>query len=254
MRDQDFEPFIAMLDDVAALLNHGKPLSVGYKAMFFRAVAEHSLDDLRAAFDAHVKDPQRGHFMPAPANILAQIAGRAEDDGRPGPEEAWAISLCAQDEADTVVWTNEMADAWNVARPVLVGGDEVGARMAFREAYARMVANARHKRSPSTWNVSLGHDPARRKLALERATVAGWLPVREALEIEGPTGQPLLLAAAMDNPEIPQAAREAIERFRALVAAKAAQQGEDGVQKARTAQLKAEAAAMVGAYQCEDAA
>ena len=73
MREPDFDPFVSMLDDVAALLNHGKPLTAGYKSMFFRAVAKHPLDVVRNGFDAHVKDPQRGRFMPVPADILAQI-------------------------------------------------------------------------------------------------------------------------------------------------------------------------------------
>ena len=39
-----------------------------------------------------------------------------EQDGRPGADEAWAIALGALDEADTVVWTDEMAEAFAIAR------------------------------------------------------------------------------------------------------------------------------------------
>lgn len=250
MRESDFDPFLAMLDDVAALLNHGKPLTVGYKSMFFRAVADHSLDELRVAFDAHVKDPQRGHFMPAPANILAQIAGRAADDGRPGADEAWAIALVAKDEAETVVWTAETAAAWGIAKPVLANGDEVGARMSFRDAYHRLVNEARAGHRATAWNVSIGFDPARRDLALEHAVNVGRLPRTDAPMLAGPSGtQPILLAAAMDNPDIPQFARDAIQRFRDAMAAKAMRPGADGAEKARTNELKVEAAAMVEAYQ-----
>src|ERR1043165_278765 len=60
------------------------------------------------------------------------------DDGRPGPEEAWA--MIPQDEAPSVVWTQEMASAFGIALPLM--DDPVAARMAFKEAYAKAVAKA----------------------------------------------------------------------------------------------------------------
>lgn len=171
----DFEAFSALYDEVMGL--YGKAVTATQKAMFFRATAQHSLKAVRAAFDAHVGDPQRGRFAPLPADIVLQIEGAAADDGRPGPEEAWAIALQAADDTRTVVWTPEIAEAWGVARIVLRGGDEVGARMAFREAYSRLVAEARKRREPVAWSPTLGSDQRMRDEALRIAIDAGRLPL-----------------------------------------------------------------------------
>ncbi len=78
------------------------------------------------------------------------------DDGRPGPEEAWA--MIPKDERGSVVWTAEMADAMGVAMPLLLEGDAVAARVAFRERYVRIVADARDAGRPVDWSLSEGHD------------------------------------------------------------------------------------------------
>lgn len=78
------------------------------------------------------------------------------DDGRPGPEEAWA--MIPKDEAGSVVWTAEMADAMGVAMPLLLEGDAVAARVAFRERYVRVVADARDAGRTVDWSLSEGHD------------------------------------------------------------------------------------------------
>src|SRR3569832_801957 len=63
---------------------------------------------------------------------LPEILARIED-GRPGMEEAWA--MMPKSELASVVWTDEMAQAWGVASPMLAQGDLVGARQAFCQAY-----------------------------------------------------------------------------------------------------------------------
>lgn len=92
-----------------------------------------------------------------------------EGDGRPGADEAWAIAISAQDEAETVVWTDEIAHAFGVAKPILDARDKVGARMAFRDAYERMVRESRLACQPVRWVASIGHDPERRATALSAA-------------------------------------------------------------------------------------
>lgn len=84
---------------------------------------------------------------------------------RPSGDEAWAIAIRARDEAETVVWTEDMAEAWAICKPVMDAGDEVGARMAFRAAYDRM--------SGCVWTVSVGWDTERRAVALEQAQKKG---------------------------------------------------------------------------------
>lgn len=109
-------------------------------------------------------------------------------DGRPSADEAWASALDAVDEAATVVWTEEAQRAFAIARPVLDAGDKVGARMAFRDAYDRIVRESRESGVALAWSVSLGWDKGRRVTALQHAesvgrlshqTVAGLLPMMD---------------------------------------------------------------------------
>lgn len=88
---------------------------------------------------------------------------------RPSADEAWAIAIKAKDEAETVVWTEDMAQAWGLCKPVLDAGDEVGARMAFRASYERISGLG----GPIRWTVSHGWDAEKRAIALEKAKSAG---------------------------------------------------------------------------------
>lgn len=185
MRDADTGAFVALLADVFGLYPSAKSLTETQVAMFVRALAPYPLDQVRAALDAHVRDPQRGRWPPVPADVIAQMAAAAEADGRPGAEEAWAISLAASDERDTVVWSAEMAEAWTAARPVFSRGDEIGARMAFREVYQRLIAEARAARRPLAWSTSLGHDADRRAEAIGAAVQLGRLPQADLLALPG---------------------------------------------------------------------
>lgn len=90
-------------------------------------------------------------------------------DGHLAADEAWAIAIQAIDENETVVWTQEIAEAWGAARLIVAGGDEVGARMAFRSAYERRLTESRANGRRPKWFPSLGHDPAKRAPALETA-------------------------------------------------------------------------------------
>lgn len=89
------------------------------------------------------------------ALTVQDVVSRLDDD-RPGPEEAWA--MIPKDEFASVVWTAEMADALGVAMPLLLEGDAVAARVAFRERYVRVVAEARDAGRPVDWTLSQGHD------------------------------------------------------------------------------------------------
>lgn len=102
------------------------------------------------------------------------------DDGRPGAEEAWA--MIPADESQTVVWTSEMAEAYSVCCPLLTAGDKIAARMAFKEAYTRIVSRAKDEARRAEWQVSLGHDIEQRKRALNAAVESGLLTHKVASE------------------------------------------------------------------------
>ncbi|SEN66259.1 hypothetical protein [Halomonas caseinilytica] len=106
------------------------------------------------------------------------------------PNEAWALALASMDEAETVVWTEEIAQALGVASPILAEGDKVGARMAFLSAYERAVDQAKAVGRRPEWKPSLGHDPQRRETVLQEAVEDGKLPAPRAEALLPPPDKP----------------------------------------------------------------
>jgi hypothetical protein len=103
------------------------------------------------------------------------------DDGRPGPEEAWA--MIPRDEASSVVWTDEMAQAWGIAQPLLDEGDQIAARMAFLERYRKLIQAARDASTPVKWTPSLGQNPSGRESVLIEAARLGRLTVQHVAKL-----------------------------------------------------------------------
>lgn len=101
-------------------------------------------------------------------NVIKNI-----DDGRPGAEEAW--SMIPRDELTTTVWTDEMREAYGVASPLLYQGDQIGARMAFKEKYESCIIQAKTQGKPIKWTASLGYDKKGREEALVQALEQGKL-------------------------------------------------------------------------------
>ena len=125
--------------------------------------------------------------------------------GRMLPAEAYGLALTSADQQATVVWTDEIAQAWAVAAPLLDAGDKFGARQAFIEAYGRITGEARALRRRPVVQVSLGHDPEARTRAVQEAITAGRLPgglegltddLREQLQLPAPRA-----ALALPAPE-----------------------------------------------------
>ncbi len=128
---------------------------------------------------------------------LAAVLERIED-GHLLPNEAWAVAITAADEAATVVWSEEAAQAWaNSARALVAAGDRVAARMAFIETYQRLVREAKAQRRPAAYAMSLGHDASSRDGVLRAAVAAGQLPPGMVEPYLLPTGQPLALPAPL---------------------------------------------------------
>jgi hypothetical protein len=242
MVEADFTEFSELLDAVCSLLSRGAYVPNGTNtALFFRALQDHPINAVRDAFEAHVKDPQRGRFVPTPADVIAQLLGATENDGRRGTEEAWAMSLQAADEAVTLVRTDEMAMAWGVAQPVFALGDKVGARMAFREAYERLVAEARKARQPVRWLVSEGHDKRLRADVVRAAVADGRLSQWELQALPAPPVQPLLelvggteLSRESEAERTGRAALRALRNRLAQGAGADDEPGRDGQAKAHT--------------------
>jgi len=243
MIDRDRPAFAALLTD--ALAFYGKDASPFALDVWWQACKAFPLDVVRQAISRHAMDAERGRFAPLPADVIAQIEGRTAHDGRPGPEEAWAKSLRASDEAATVVWTAEMAQAWQACKPVFDLGDKVGARMAFREAYERLVRQARQASIPAQWMASLGWDASGREAALREAVDAGCLPASELAALPAPAADVALLAAPGSTPQaggIPEHIREQLRALRQrLTADEPVGPSKDALARAETARRKAAA-------------
>ena len=146
---------------------------------------------------------------------LCRQANPNAPGGHPSANEAWGLVLASLDESDTVVWTEQIAEAAGVAQPVLDVGDEVGARMAFRDAYERIL---RERPEKPRWFPSLGSDLGRRTAALDRAVRAGLLTQSHATGLLpapkdiGPIGAALFDGKPMQLADLAPEDRDRVRR------------------------------------------
>lgn len=119
------------------------------------------------------------------ADIMERLAGA---DGRPSADEAWGYALKAFDESASVLLNNEIIKALDAARPMLDERDKVGARMAFKSAYERLVDEAREKGEPVHWWPSLGHSQHGRETVINEGVERGLLPAGTAERLLPPPG------------------------------------------------------------------
>lgn len=241
MFDKDFDQFASLLDGAISLNPAWKPIPAAGKALFFRALSPYSLEQVSAAMTAHIRDPKTGMFQPTPAHLIAHIQA-VNGVSRPGADEAWAIAIKARDEQATVVWTTEIGEAFAACTPVLDIGDDVGARMAFKDAYTRLVDEAKRKGDAPRWVASLGLHVASRQAVLQQAVQAGLLEAPAVTHLLPPPEKPIsggnefarkklaeLLAGLKSSQEKAeeaaearkQEAREALARRKAELAEKA---------------------------------
>ena len=102
--------------------------------------------------------------------------------GHPGPEVAWAtIAKAMNNEQLSLVWTDEMRDAYGVASQL--SDDPVQARMAFKERYLELTKQARQAGLKPNWTVSLGYDVKGRELAVSEAVAKGQITYEHAKKL-----------------------------------------------------------------------
>lgn len=174
---KELDAFFECLDQACECL--GKPLrSESAKEMYLAVLSNYTFNNLKGALMAHMRDPERGRFVPTPADLVFQINQALAKDGRPDADEAWAIAARAMDEAQTVVTNDEIAQAASIAAELWP--DKTASRMAFRTAYERIVAAARTTRAPVRWFASIGQDPMQREAPLLQAVQLGRIPAAMA--------------------------------------------------------------------------
>jgi len=175
MRDDERSRFVEALRAVFEV--YGRDLSGQAVELWCRMMAPYPLDAVQRALQSHL---QSSVYVPKPADVIGLLQAR---DGRPDADEAWEIALQAMDEDATVVWTEEIAQAKSAADPIWAEGDKVGARMAFRARYERLVADARQNGRAAKWSPSLGSDKNRRAEGIQRAVDMGRIPAERARKL-----------------------------------------------------------------------
>lgn len=179
MNEQVIE-FFQLLDDACDAI--GKPRKTeSAKMLFIEVAGGYGIENLKGALMAHLRDPERGRFVPTPADLIEKIQKALEKDGRPTADEAFAIAVQMDDEFTTVVTNDEISQAWAVARDIMP--DRTGARMAFRSAYERLVSQSRGANKPVHWFASLGHDTQGREGPLMQAAQLGRLSMNQVQQL-----------------------------------------------------------------------
>src|SRR5690242_16246489 len=77
MLPSDRKRFVVCLTAAAEL--YGKPPSEAVIAMWWGALSIYEIDGVERAFQAHLADPDRGQFMPKPADIVRLLKGTSKD-------------------------------------------------------------------------------------------------------------------------------------------------------------------------------
>ena len=123
---------------------------------------------LSSVKDALLNHVQHSVFAPKPADMINFIKSQ---DGRPSADEAWA--MIPRNESVSAVLSQDMLTAMSSAQPLLDEGDQVAARMAFKESYTRLITAARNNSVPVAWFPSLGDDKNGREAVVQEAVRLG---------------------------------------------------------------------------------
>ncbi|MBV8649703.1 hypothetical protein [Paludibacterium sp.] len=151
MQNEDFKAFSELLDAAYDLLGKtpaARVISAGSKALFFNAVKHYSLEQVSGALAAHCRE---GTFTPVPNDIREQIEKR-EPVQWISADEAWA--QVPKLETEPGILNQVTASALAAAAQFIdqPRPDMNAARMAFRAAYDRLVAQEKlANRPPRHW-------------------------------------------------------------------------------------------------------
>jgi hypothetical protein len=126
---------------------------------------KYSFSDLKNALSYHI---QSSPFAPKPSDLIHIIQAQ---DGRPSADEAWG--MIPRNESVSAILSQEMLTAMAAAQPLLNEGDQVAARMAFKESYSNLVNSARQTSRPVEWFPSLGDDKYGREAVVKEAIRLG---------------------------------------------------------------------------------
>lgn len=196
MLEQDKHPFAEIYSGVCA--TYGREANKEAMRTAWNALRQFSLEQVSRAYSAHVMTSK---FMPAPAEILDAISASNPAMRRPGADEAW---LRTPPEELSYWATDEMLGAWSVVAEEMHSErpDKVAARMAFKDAYSRLVDEAKLQGRPVRWSLVRGTRKDNLEDTVREGLRLGYLPPDEAhelLRIECDSAKPATLQPLIEG-------------------------------------------------------
>jgi hypothetical protein len=162
---------IKMLATMATIMPGGERVTEDSAKLIMHDLEAFDPNDLVFALNSIRREQSR---FPTISEILARVQA---NDGRPGPEEAWA--LCPKDDAASAYVNDEIMEAWGVASGLL-DVSKYDARKAFGETYARIVQERRASAIKPKWWLTQGYEKNGRAIALRAAIEKGRISVDAA--------------------------------------------------------------------------
>jgi len=77
MKDTDKKEFAMLMTGTAEMFS--KPMGKAQLQMYFIALGELTIDQVREGLNKHIRNPDGGQFMPRPADIIKQVHGSQAD-------------------------------------------------------------------------------------------------------------------------------------------------------------------------------
>lgn len=152
-------------------------------AVWYNEIGEIQSEDFFLA----VRSIMKKSCSPFPPGVF-EIKHEAlpQEQTRPTSEIAWGIALKASNESDSVLWTDDIAQAMEACRYQLQAGDKIAARMAFKEKYEQLVSAAEKRGESVKWWVTFGFDKSRRTGVVEEGLRQGLISPQQAQAILPP--------------------------------------------------------------------
>jgi hypothetical protein len=151
-----------------------KPIDGARLEMWWEALRHFPDGSVKASAIRHLKT---SHFKPQLADIVKGCEAQIEGQWL-GADEAWA--LMPKSESDSAMLTDEIAQAMAAASTLIEGGDKVAARMAFKDAYNRLVEKAKTEGRGPRFFPSFGSDAAGRVSMMANAVQKGQITLDAA--------------------------------------------------------------------------
>jgi len=204
MHEQDRKEFAEVIRATFDNYHREQPMNSTLR-VWWEMLVGFDMAAVRGACMSHIATEPK--YPPTIGQLLSLLRGSSGGDGRLGADEAWARALTGLDESETIITTPEIMAAFSIAQTVLETGDEVGARMAFKDAYNRIIAEARAAGKPVEWQASLGWDAEKRERVVNQAVAAGLLSAPKAAALLPPP-----------KPKTQDAYPEGLARLKAMMA------------------------------------